>query len=40
LGTPEANQIGICSVDDDKKDLWRVPLPESQTDKSKKSPQS
>jgi hypothetical protein len=40
LGTPEANQIGICCVDDTKKDLWRVPLHESQTDKSKKSPQS
>jgi hypothetical protein len=39
LGTPEANQIGICCVDDDKKDLWRVPLPQIEADKSKKSPQ-
>lgn len=40
LGTPEANQIGICCVDDTKKDLWRVPLPESPADKPKKSSQS
>jgi hypothetical protein len=40
LGTPEANQIGICCVDDDNKDLWRVPLPQTEADKSKKSPQS
>jgi hypothetical protein len=40
LGTPEANQIGICCVDNDKKDLWHVPLPQTEADKSKKPPKS
>jgi hypothetical protein len=40
LGTPEANQIGICRVDDNNKDIWRVPLPEAQVEKPKKSPES
>jgi len=40
LGTPEANQIGICCVDDTNKDIWRVPIAQPETDKSKKSPQS
>ena len=38
LGTPEANQIGICCLEG--KDLWRVPVSESETDKPKKPPQS
>jgi hypothetical protein len=39
LGTPEANQVGVCCLEGDK-DIWRVPLPESETDKAKKAPQS
>jgi hypothetical protein len=39
LGTPEANQIGICCLEGNK-DLWRVPISESETDKPKKPPQS
>jgi hypothetical protein len=39
LGTPEANQIGICGLEEDK-DIWRVPLSESETDKAKKPPRS
>ena len=39
LGTPQANQVGVCCLEGDK-DIWRVPLPESETDKAKKPPQS
>ena len=39
LGTLEANQIGICCLEGNK-DIWRVPLSESETDKAKKPPQS
>ncbi len=38
LGTAEANQVGICCLEGDQ-DIWRVPLPEPEADKSKK-PQS
>jgi hypothetical protein len=34
LGTPEANQIGICCMEGNK-DIWPVPVTESQTDKKK-----
>ena len=39
LGTAEANQVGICCVEPDK-DIWRVPIAESATDKDKKPPRS
>jgi hypothetical protein len=34
LGRPEANQIGICCVEGNK-DIWPVPVTESETDKKK-----
>jgi hypothetical protein len=37
LGTPEANQVGICCVENDK-DIWRVPVPDSETEKEKNTP--
>ena len=40
LGTREANQIGICCVDSSKKDIWRVPIAQTEADKPKKSPDS
>jgi hypothetical protein len=41
LGSAEANQVGICCVEPDK-DIWRVPIAESETgkDKEKKPPRS
>ena len=39
LGTPEANQIGICYLEGNQ-DIWRVPISESETDKAKKLPRS
>ncbi len=39
MGTAEANQVGICCLEDNK-DIWRVPIPESEADKAKKQPQS
>ena len=35
MGTPEANQIGICCLEGNK-DIWRVPI--SKPDKEKKTP--
>ena len=35
LGTPEANQVGICCVDDGK-DIWRLPESEFEANKDKK----
>jgi hypothetical protein len=37
LGTPEANQIGICCLEGNQH-VWRVPTSESETDKAKKPP--
>lgn len=34
MGTPEADQVGICCLEGDK-DVWRVPLSESETPKAK-----
>jgi hypothetical protein len=34
LGTPEANQVGICCVEGDK-EIWPVPVTESETGKGK-----
>jgi hypothetical protein len=39
LGTPQANQIGICCLEGDK-DIWRVPLSQPEASKAKKSPRS
>jgi hypothetical protein len=36
LGTPEANQVGICCLEGNK-DIWRVPVSESETNKEKKA---
>lgn len=38
MGTPEANHIGICCLEEGK-DVWRVPIPESEPDKPKKPPE-
>ena len=39
LGSAEANQVGICCVEPDK-DIWRMPIAESETNKDKKSARS
>lgn len=39
MGTAEANQIGICCMEDDK-DIWRVPISEPEAQKHKKPPES
>jgi hypothetical protein len=36
LGTPEANQVGICCLEGNK-DIWPVPVSESETNKGKKA---
>lgn len=36
LGTPQANQIGICSLEGNEEDIWGVPAPQSEKDKAKR----